>query len=427
MSMPSPDDADVPARPDEASIPPSTQASNGQRMAADRSPDDDDDVPVDQAARPSRHNAFRIASLDWARGWMLIASVSVNSLLVTPAWFAHAPWEGVHPIDVIFPVFVTLSGCGLAFAMARTVKVGPLLRRVAVLFLLGLLYNAIVEGSWDVLTWRITGVLQLYAVLVALVGLMHLVTRTWRGWAVITVLLAFAHTTILTVFAARCPAGILTKECNPSGALDSLMFGAHMYADGIAGHDPEGIVAILGALVSAAAGATLGHLLLATRRRGMRAERGPEAAILPMLAACASFIVLAVLTFVTLPVLLGVELPIMKRLWTAPFALSIAAVTGIVLLIGHLLLDRAHVWRPLEVASYPLLALGRNSLLVYFGSHILTSLLNRPGPSGVPISQTIAEAIPFPGPPQLVWTLLLLLFWTGMATLLHRHRIYVRP
>lgn len=379
------------------------------------------------SAKPPRHNMVRIASLDWARGWMLIASVSVNSLLFTPPWFAHAPWEGVHPIDLIFPVFVTLSGCGLAFAMARTVRVGPLLRRVVVLFMLGMVYNAIVEWSLDVLTWRITGVLQLYAVLVALIGLMHLVTKTWRGWAAITILLAVAHTTMVTVFATRCVAGILTRECNPSGPIDSLVFGPHMYVGGIAGHDPEGIVAILGAMVSASAGATLGHLMLATRRKGLRTARGPEAAILPMLAASVSFVVLAALLFVTIPVLLGVELPIMKRLWTAPFALVIAAATGVVLLIGHLLLDRARVWRPVEVASYPLLALGRNSLLVYFGSHILTSLLNHPGPSGVPISQSIADAIPFPGPPQLVWTLLLLAFWTGLAMLLHRHRIYVRP
>ncbi|GAA1926507.1 hypothetical protein GCM10009775_18380 [Microbacterium aoyamense] len=383
--------------------------------------------PEAPPAKPSRHNTFRIASLDWARGWMLIASVSVNSLLLTPSWFGHAPWEGVNPIDVIFPVFVTLSGCGLAFAMARTVKVGPLLRRVAVLFALGLVYNAIVEWSLDVFTWRVTGVLQLYAVLVALIGLLHLVTKTWRGWAIITVLLAFVHTTILTVFATRCTAGILTKECNPSGALDSLVFGAHMYAGGIAGHDPEGIVAILGAMISASAGATLGHLMLATRRRSLATGRGPEVAIVPMLAACVSFVALAALTFLTLPILLGVELPIMKRLWTAPFALGIAAITGVVLLIGHLLLDRAHPWRPIEVASYPLLALGRNSLLVYFGSHILTSLLHHPGPSGVPLSHSIAEAIPFPGPPQLVWTILLLVFWTGLAMILHRHRIYVRP
>lgn len=376
---------------------------------------------------PPRGPGKRIASLDWARGWMLIASVSVNSLLFVPAWFNHAVWDGVHPIDAVFPMFVTLSGCGLAFAMARVVKVGPLLRRVVVLLLLGLVYNAIVEWSLDVFTWRITGVLQLYAVLVAIVGLLHLVTKTWRGWAIITVLLAFAHTTILTVYATGCPAGVLTRECNPSGPIDGFFFGAHMYAQGAAGHDPEGIIAIVGALVSASAGATVGHLLLATRRKAIAAGRGPASATGPILTAAAGFLVLAALTLTILPIALGVQLPIMKRLWTAPFALTIAAGTAVVLLLGHILLDRVNVSRAVEVTSYPLLALGRNSLLVYFGSHILTSLLNRPAPDGVPVSVHIAEAITVFGHPQIMWTLVLLLFWIGLAMLLHRHRIYLRP
>ena len=107
----------------------------------------------------------RIASLDWARGIMLVASVLSNSLIAPPKWFDHARWSGIHPIDIIFPMFVTLSGCGLAFAMHRRVKPGPLARRFAVLMLVGLAYNAVMAWSLDVATWRVTGVLQLYAVL----------------------------------------------------------------------------------------------------------------------------------------------------------------------------------------------------------------------------------------------------------------------
>lgn len=374
-------------------------------------------------------NRKRIASLDWARGWMLIASVTVNSLLVTPAWLDHARWDGVHPIDAIFPMFVTLSGCGLAFAMTRSVKVGPLLRRVAVLLIAGLLYNAIMAWSLDLSTWRVTGVLQLYAVLVALVGLLHLVTRTWQGWLAITATVALAHSLLLTSYATICPAGVLTRECNPSGPIDTAVFTAsHIYRLGTAGHDPEGIVVMLGALVSASAGATMGHLLLATRRKGLARGAGPEAAIAPMLLVAAGFVAMALLLLYTLPIALGVQLPIMKRLWTAPFALSIAAGTALLLLLGHLLLDRARVPRFVEVSSYPLLALGRNSLLVYFGSHVLMSLLVRPvGASGTSIADRVTPLLDAVGPPQLLWTLLLLAFWIGLATLLHRHRIYLRP
>ena len=122
-----------------------------------------------------------------------------------------------------------------------------------------------------------------------------------------------------------------------------------------------------------------------------------------------------------------IAVPMMKRLWTAPFALAIDAGTVVVLLLGHLLLDRASVSRPVMLTAYPLLALGRNSLLVYFGSHILTSLLNHPAPDGVPISVHIADAITLVGSPQVTWTALLLAFWIVLAMVLHRYRIYLRP
>ena len=182
----------------------------------------------------------RLTSLDVVRGLMLVVSVSVNSLLVTPAWFEHAEWTGVHGLDLVFPVFVTLTGCGLGFAMHRRTDVGGLARRVLVLVVVGLLYNALVLDRWDLATWRLTGVLQLYAAVVALVALGHLLTRSWRGWALVTVLLAAAHTTLLAAWATSCPGGGLTPECNPSGTIDPAVFGAqHVYALGVLGHDPR--------------------------------------------------------------------------------------------------------------------------------------------------------------------------------------------
>ena len=369
--------------------------------------------------------SVRIASLDWARGAMLIASVLVNSLIVTPAWFDHAKWSGIHPVDIIFPMFVTLSGCGLAFAMHRKVKVKPLARRFVILLLVGLVYNAIVEWSVDVWTWRITGVLQLYAVLVALMGVLHLVTRSWRGWAVLTLLFACAHTLALGLYSRSCPSGILTRVCNPSGPLDSLIFGAnHIYAEGVAGHDPEGIVAILGAMVSAAAGATVGHLMLSltSARHGTRSW--PRAVVALSLTAAGFLILVFMLRL--LAAVFGFEFLFAKRIWTAPFALVVAAGTTMLLLLGHLLLDRVGASPRLERASFPLISLGRNSLLVYFGSHILTTLLGRSF-GGASLSMRYFDAMGGTILAQVGWSLALLAFWTTLAVALHRRGIYLRP
>lgn len=67
----------------------------------------------------------RRMSLDVARGLMLVASVAVNAWFLAPDRLRHAAWDSVMPVDLIFPVFVTLSGCGLAFAYGRHVPVRP--------------------------------------------------------------------------------------------------------------------------------------------------------------------------------------------------------------------------------------------------------------------------------------------------------------
>lgn len=359
---------------------------------------------------------------------MLIASVSVNSLLITPKWFDHAPWEGIHPLDVIFPIFVTLSGCGLAFALGRVVKPTPLIKRFVVLMLVGLVYNAIMAWSLDVFTWRITGVLQLYAVLVALISFLHIVTKTWQGWAVLTFLLALAHSTILLSYGAQCPAGVLTPACNPSGPIDSFIVGAsHMYRGGTAGYDPEGAITIMGAMICAAAGATVGHLLKASSTRAHKEGKGPETAIVPLVGATLYFLALAAFFKFFYPIAFGADLPLMKKLWTAPFALLLSAGTTILLLVGHLLLDRASVAPWFQRLSYPWISLGRNSLFVYFGSHVLMSLLNRPLWGEQSVGQWFATLFPTQAMAQIAWTAILLALWISLATFLNTRKIYLRP
>lgn len=389
----------------------------------------------------------RLTSLDWVRGWMLIASVAANSLLEIPRWFNHTVWDGVHLLDAIFPIFVTLSGCGLAFALHRRVKPWPLVRRVVVLLAVGQLYGAITLDSWELATWTVTGVLQLYAFVVAVVGLLHLVTRTWWGWAIVTVVLACGYTVVLAVWGLGCGEGGLTRTCNPSGVVDPAVFGApHVYHQGQFGHDPVGLMAGWGALVSASAGATMGHVILAVRRGAGSSGGGasPARAILPLLACAGGALLLAQASIWVPDQVAGADVLVMKRLWTPPFALRLAAPVAAALLLGHLLLDgerRGVVSRVVRGASYPLIALGRNSLLVYFGSHIVMSVLSRPleltapgaGPSGADvvitttIARELAQALAVDGHVQLTWTCAALLFWTLLACALRRGRIYLRP
>lgn len=388
------------------------------------------------AARP-----VRLIGLDVARGLMLVVSVAVDAWITMPAWFAHAPWAGVHPIDLVFPTFVTLSGCGLAFAYGRRVPLGPTARRVVVLLLAGLAYNAFTQfaatGRVEWATFHLPGVLQFYAALVLAVALLHLVVRRWWMWPIWTVALALAYTWWLTSYAAGCPTGALTPECNPSRVLDPALFGVeHIYHQGRFGHDPEGVVALLGALVAVCGGASIGHVLRTSGLRGWRR-------IAVGLTVLATFVATALWT--------AQFVDPMKRLWTPPFSLGVAAACGLVLLVLHLLLDSARDSAPdsaldsapagsgvarrvRDVATYPLVALGRNSLLVYFGSHVLMLALltwprGAPGSSnaGSSYAHRLAATAPSSVEPALWLVLVAVTAWTGLACLLHWRRLYLRP
>ena len=378
-------------------------------------------VPVTGEGPPQVKASRRRPSLDIARGLMLVVSVGANAWLTMPESVEHAYWSGVNALDLVFPVFVTLSGAGLAYACARRVPVGATLRRFLVLLVVGLLYNGIIQYgstmSLSFATWRLTGVLQLYSAIVLLVALMHLITRSWVGWLLMTVAIAGLYTAWLWYFGSTCPGAELTRECNPSRAFDPVIFGSqHLYASGDAGHDPEGVFTILGALVSASVGATAAHLLTAHRER-------PSWALLRGMAVTVGVLVAGVLLTSQLTI-------VAKRLWTPPFGLSIALATISVLWVLALASDYwTRTPRVMAFLTYPFVALGRNSLLVYFGSHILMFLLLVSRPRSSELSWASELTLSLSGSDDAALPLILagITFWTLLSILLHAKRIYVRP
>lgn len=357
----------------------------------------------------------RVASLDVVRGLMLIASVGVNSVINASGQSEHHPWNGVHLIDLIFPIFVTLTGAGIAFAYVRGIS-NPrrLVRRVVVLTTAGFVYGALTTANWDPATTRVFGILQLYAVVILLVCLAHIWIRTTLGWVVVVLVLTAGLTLLHTVFMVHC-GGMVTRECNPSLTIDlQQAWLAHTYHLGESGHDPEGLVSMAGATLQASVGALFGHVIL-----NARAAQDRVTVVRRLGTAVSLGLVVLAAASILLPVLVGAEpLPVMKRLWTPPFAVLTGAGTGVVLLLAYLLIDhgdsqeRAARLRPLE----PLLALGRNSLLVYFGSHVLNALFRQWG-----------WVQPLTGTPwEHLFPVLSILAWTALAMVLNRHRLYLR-
>ncbi|MFD1507261.1 DUF1624 domain-containing protein [Georgenia yuyongxinii] len=354
----------------------------------------------------------RLTGLDWARGLVALVLVGTESVLAPrPAQLVHAEWTGVTAYDLIFPLFVLLAGCGMALAYQNEVPARRTARQVLVLLLAGLAYNVATTAEVTWATFRVTGPLQVFAVLVLVIAPLHRVIRTARAWAVLTLLAAVGHAVALAAWAGRC-GGELTPGCNPSRTIDGALFGAHMYAQGALGHDPEGVVAIAGAFVTAAAGVTAGHLVA-------RYRRAPLAPLYLLAWAAGCFGAGAALAQWVEP---------MKRLWTPSFALTTAAAGILLVAVGLALHDGPAPawWATVRVRlAVPLVAVGRNSLLVYFGSSAVLALLLRRG--GEPSAAVrIADAVSRDGDPRLEFALLSVAAWWLLALVLHRWRIYVR-
>lgn len=358
----------------------------------------------------------RLVGLDVSRGLLILTSVTMVAVLEPrPAQLQHSSWEGLTVFDALFPIFVALSGCGMAFAYRKHVPWRTTIKRSLVLLATGLIYNWILRQPESLSELRFTGPLQVYAVLLIVVHPLHLLLRTrWYAWAGFTVVAGAAWAGFWWWAGRGCPDGVVSAECNPTLPFEALWMGwEHLYRQGERGFEPEGLIGIMGALITCVAGTTAGHILLRWR--------GKPRAVL----------VLGGWTLVSAGAGLALQplVPFLKWMWSPSYGLVTASFALALLTLTSLLLDTGGPGPrdpPLRLRlATPLIALGRNALLVYFGSHAVMGVLNSRGDP--PRSQQIAETVGIFDAPRLSFVLLSVIAWWVLALVLHRFRIYVKP
>jgi predicted acyltransferase len=304
----------------------------------------------------------RLESLDVFRGLTIAAMILVS----TPgSWNAvytpldHAVWNGWTPTDLVFPFLLFAMGAAVPFALARR-RGTPrrvrrhVLRRAAILFLLGLLLNAIeTPPPLRLETFRIPGVLQRIAIVYAAIA--ALTERTsWRAQAATAVGILLGYWALLTqVPVPGYGPGVLTPDGNLASYLDRALLGRHLLTPV---YDPEGLLSTLPAIATALCGVFAGDWLNepGMHRRTLSLWSAGFAAMLFGFA-------------------WGRVFPINKNLWTSSFAIFSAGIAAQTLAICHWLIDSLR-WR---AWSRPLAAYGRNTLAAYFVSVGFDSVLTR--------------------------------------------------
>lgn len=339
-------------------------------------------------------SSARLSSLDALRGfdmfWILGLGSVLQAFLKTgfpnsgaaqflSSQLEHVSWEGFHFYDLIFPLFVFLSGVSLAIALPRRLErdgmaptVRHLIARGLVLFLLGVYFSGGLKDGWDKVRWL--GVLQRIGMASAFAGLLSLRLST-RALVASTfgILVGYA----LLLKAVHVP-GVenpsFEEGKNLTNYLDSVWLPGRKH-NGT--HDPEGLLSTLPAVASALFGLLAG--------RWMTSQRSPHRVL--------GGLFTAGVLLVTAGWCWHPFFPIIKKIWSSSFVLVAAGWSTLLLAAFYWLTDIKGwcAWTP------PFLWVGANPITLYLlgGMGLFRTVSERLVPKPDPTGGWLAAAVAF--------------------------------
>jgi predicted acyltransferase len=341
-------------------------------------------------ATPSAPN--RLVSLDALRGfdmfWILGADAFVQALGEVngsaPARFLagqleHKGWAGFAFYDLIFPLFIFIVGVSTVFSLNRLIAtegrnaaVRRVLRRGALLLILGLLYAGGITNPWP--DMRLLGVLQRIALCYTAGGLLYCYFKP-RALAGIGVALLVGYWALLTfvpIRDIRLEAGALSDRLNqpkPTLAQAHEAFAAttatvtakyepgynltnHLDFQYLPGRkydtywDPEGYLSTLPAVATCLVGIFAGLLL-------QRADLGGKDKL--------RWLLIAGVAALALGWLWHLQFPVVKKIWTSSFVL-VAGGWSLLLLGAFYYIVDLRAWRGW---CQPFIWIGMNPITLY--------------------------------------------------------------
>jgi predicted acyltransferase len=350
------------------------------------------------SATPASKPSARLVSLDALRGFDMFWILGGDALLYALArmwkvppftWlaiqFEHKDWAGLACYDLIFPLFVFIVGVSSVYSLTRLIEregrsaaVERVLRRGALLLLLGVFYNGGITNPWpDV---RLLGVLPRIALVYTAAGLLFCYLKP-RTLVVATVALLVGYWALMTfvpirdvqlektALAARLDTPKPTMErvhalfdattarvsgkfepgYNLSNHLDFEYLGGRKYDTY---WDPEGLLSTLPAIATCLLGVFAGFLL-------RRSDLEPGQKLSRLLVA--GVVALAV------GWLWHLQFPVIKKIWTSSYVL-VAGGWSLLLLGAFYYIVDVRQWRNW---CRPFVWVGMNPITLYVISGIL--------------------------------------------------------
>jgi len=176
--------------------------------------------------------------------------------------FQHAEWEGLRFYDLVFPLFIFVTGVAIVFSLTRLIEPESkstahwrVLRRSLLLFALGLFYGGVSESWSDI---RLLGVLNRIALCYLFTSLLFLNLRP-PGLIVAFVAIVAGYWALMTfVPVSGIGVGSYAKDANLANWIDAQYLPGRKWNGA---WDPEGLLSTLPAIGTCLLGVFAGLLL----------------------------------------------------------------------------------------------------------------------------------------------------------------------
>lgn len=356
----------------------------------------------------------RFQALDVMRGLTLALMILVNtpgswSFVYGP--LLHADWHGATATDFVFPFFMFIVGSSMYFAMrglrqlAPAAQVQKILRRVVLLFVIGVLLSAYPFTN-NIENWRVMGVLQRIAIAYGFAAFIILYFG-FTGRVVISAILLLGYWGLLNVAADP-----YSLEHNLVRQLDLAVLGAnHLWQGKGLAFDPEGILSTVPSIVNVIIGFEATRVLLASEDK----------------AKALSQLFVAALLLIGLALVWNLLLPINKSLWTSSFVVLTCGV-AILLLLLLVKLEQSAAASAVKPVYHFFEIIGKNPLFIYVLSGLLaTTLYLIPVGGESAYAALYAAFCTFADPylASLLFALLMVLILWCVAWMLHKRNIII--
>lgn len=363
------------------------------------------------------NNKQRLASVDALRGfdmfWIIGGEALFPPLLALTGWsfFAfgeqqmqHSAWHGFRFYDLIFPLFIFLSGVTLGIAN-KSLRGLPLaqrqpvyrkaIKRLLLLIALGIVYNHGWGGGIPADLSEIR-----YASVLARIGFAWFFAAliAWHCGPRVQYLIAAAI--LLGYWLLQSLFGDFTASGSLNSSVDQCCLPGITYRN--RAYDPEGLLSTIPAIGNALAGVFAG--------RWLRKYRGDHGKILLGL-------VISGLACLLAGFLWHWIYPVNKELWTGSFVLITSGCSLLLLGLFYLLADLWN-WRTFTLFFS---IIGMNAILVYLGTSLVSWRYSSESLFG-----GIAAALPGAGGELMIALGVILLQWLVLRWL-YKRGIFISP